>query len=157
MIGFCFLQEVVSRQYMDYIRDLEEDRFSLRSRVAELEAENTKLGQEVEEVWRPSLSGSVNSGRVWMSPTTSTRGCCVKTLRRRWRSSDRECTRGLVSSHPRKGERWDIFRLTRRDKSWELEHRTEGEKSRRKRMMRTKTSMQTSGRPQERGCLGRTN
>jgi len=44
------LQEVVSRQYMDYIRDLEEDRFSLRSRVAELEAENTKLGQEVEEV-----------------------------------------------------------------------------------------------------------
>ena len=67
MIGFCFLQEVVSRQYMDYIRDLEEDRFSLRSRVAELEAENTKLGQEVEEVqggWRPSLSGSVNSGRV---------------------------------------------------------------------------------------------
>ena len=40
----------MSRQYMDYIRDLEEDRFSLRSRVAELEAENTKLGQEVEEV-----------------------------------------------------------------------------------------------------------
>ena len=69
MIGFCFLQEVVSRQYMDYIRDLEEDRFSLRSRVAELEAENTKLGQEVRlrrsrGGWRPSLSGSVSSGRV---------------------------------------------------------------------------------------------
>ena len=108
MIGFCFLQEVVSRQYMDYIRDLEEDRFSLRSRVAELEAENTKLGQEVEEVQGglEAKSERICQLRESLNVTNDKHSRLLREdLEKTVEKLRQGCTRGLVSSHPRKGER----------------------------------------------------
>ena len=47
--SFIKLQEVLTRQYEEYIRDLEEDRASLRKQVEKLEAEKTSLDEEIQD------------------------------------------------------------------------------------------------------------
>ena len=48
--SFIKLQEALTRQYEEYIRDLEEDRHNLRKRVEELEAEKTSTDDEVKDL-----------------------------------------------------------------------------------------------------------
>ena len=49
-VSFIKLQEALTRQYDDYIRDLEEDRASLRKEVAKLEEEKMSAGEEVQDL-----------------------------------------------------------------------------------------------------------
>ena len=48
--SFIKLQEALTRQYEEYIRDLEEDRTNLRRQVERLEAEKTSVCEEVQEL-----------------------------------------------------------------------------------------------------------
>jgi len=48
--SFIKLQEALTRQYEEYIRDLEEDRANLRRQVEKLEAEKTSACEEVQEL-----------------------------------------------------------------------------------------------------------
>ena len=48
--SFIKLQEALTRQYEEYIRDLEEDRTNLRGQVEKLEAEKTSACEEVQEL-----------------------------------------------------------------------------------------------------------
>ena len=52
--SFIKLQEVLTRQYEEYIRDLEEDRASLRKQVEKLEAEKTSLDEEIQD-WEQQM------------------------------------------------------------------------------------------------------
>ena len=49
-VSFIKLQEALTRQYDDYIRDLEEDRASLRKEVEKLEEEKMSAGEEVQDL-----------------------------------------------------------------------------------------------------------
>lgn len=52
--SFIKLQEVLARQYEEYIRDLEEDRANLRKQVENLEAEKTSLDEEIQD-WEQQM------------------------------------------------------------------------------------------------------
>ena len=49
-VSFIKLQEALTRQYDDYIRDLEEDRASLRKEVEKLEEEKMSASEEVQDL-----------------------------------------------------------------------------------------------------------
>ena len=57
--SFIKLQEILTRQYEEYIRDLEEDRASLRKQVEKLEAEKTSLDEEIQE-WEQRMEAKAS-------------------------------------------------------------------------------------------------